>query len=107
MVLFTLEGSKIFEVKIFLENYLMIVFIDVDPDWILVFNTGRYGIDSFFVLIGISVKGDLLSNGNADSEILGGCGFKFIEIFVIADISVIVFIPLLIELIGLFVGLDA
>ena len=97
-----MEGSKIFKVEILLENQFMVVFIDIDIDRIFSFNITRDRVNSIFVHIGISVESNWLRYRNSDSEILSSRSIQFKQIFMIADISVVVFIPLIIEVISLF-----
>ena len=103
----SIEGSKIFKVEILLENHFMVVFIDVDIDRIFSLNIARDRVYSIFVDIGVAVESNWLRHRNGDSEILSSRSIQLKEIFMIADISVVVFIPLFIEGISLFFGLFA
>ena len=107
MICLSLKRSKIFEEKVFLKNHFMVILININIYGILTFNITRYRINSIFILISISIESDLLSNRNSNSKVLSCLSLKLEEILVITYISITKSIPLVVELVCLFIGLFA
>ena len=72
MIFLSLEGSKIFEVKVFLKDDSVIILIHINVEGILSFYLSRNRVHSVFIFVGISIESDLLSDCDTDSEVFCG-----------------------------------
>jgi hypothetical protein len=62
-ILFALEISEISKIEGLLIDDALVVFIDVDPDWILTLNVFSNAVYSFIVDVGETIEGDSLGCG--------------------------------------------
>jgi hypothetical protein len=71
-VLGTLEGPNIFEVELLLEDNPVVIFVDIDPERLLILDVGGDWINSVYILVGVSIESNLLRNRYSEPEVFAG-----------------------------------
>lgn len=105
-VLVPLEEPEIFVMKLFLEDDLVVVFVDIDPDGLLILNIFGDRVHSIQIFVGVAIEGDMLAHWDCEPKVFAGRFAQFEQVFVVTDVSVCVFVPQLIEFLTLFPVLD-
>jgi hypothetical protein len=84
-VLAALEGGEVFEVEGFVVDHSVVVFVDVEPDGLLVFDVVGDGVDAVEVLVGVAVEVYHLCAGDGEFEVLVVLSVQFEEIIMEGD----------------------
>lgn len=71
-VLGTLEGPNIFEVELLLEDNPVVIFVDIDPERLLILDVGGDWVDTVYILVGVSIESNLLRNRYSEPEVFAG-----------------------------------
>ena len=105
-VLVPLEEPEIFVMKLFLEDDLVVVFVDIDPDGLLILNIFGDRVHSIQIFVGVAIEGDMLAHWDCEPKVFAGRFAQFEQVLVVTDVSVCIFVPQLIEFLTLFPVLD-